>query len=232
MLQNTKEFWSQKWKQHFTRYHAQVALQAYYLDFFLNDKNVKSILEIAAGSCRDTTQLNEWGYDAMGVDFSHECIEMAKRRFPRYQKKFVNMDAFRLNFSDKEFDVSFHNGFFICFHDNQDIKNLLQEQARVTKRFIICSVHNQMNTYLVDKFRRMSASDKLYDVRFFNPDEISSLLRPFCKQVEVLPFTYLPFDLLIKAVKSKSCLRLIYNQYVKRLNLKSAKRIMAIGYLS
>lgn len=230
MLANTKDFWTSAWSRHYDTYYSAVPRQAYYLDFVLDGAD-RRLLEIGAGSFRDSVRLNEWGYDCTGTDFSDEAATRAKAGYPQFAEKLHAMDASALEFEDNAFDVSFHNGFFVLFEDDAVIQSFLQEQLRVTKRKVICTVHNALNTQRVEKFRELSESDSLYDIRFFTPDEIKAVLEPHCTKVELFPFGVRTMDRLIRRVPWKSPLKYIYKGLPKS-DFSDCERVMAVGHLA
>jgi ubiquinone/menaquinone biosynthesis C-methylase UbiE len=232
MIDNTKVTWGKIWKQHYSSYVHTIPRQAYYL-FFVLKKEDRRILQIAAGSFRDTVRLNEWGYDCIGTDFLEDVVEMAKGYYPIYKNKMFSEDASRLSFTNKCFDVSFHNGFYILFQEDKMIDSLIREQVRVTKRCIVCTVHNKLNSKLVNLFREKANSDPLYDVRFFYPDEMIHLLKPYCHRVVVLPFGTPIFDRLIRYIGwYLKGLKWLYSITFSKMKLEKCERIMAVGFLS
>lgn len=230
MLQNTEAFWKENWERHYQEYISRLPFQAYYLYCFLR-KTDREVLEIAAGSSNDTVCLNEWGISCTGIDFCQHVIQLAKEKDPKLRHKFLVMDAKRMTFPDKSFDVSFHNGFLVNFQSDAEIHRLLAEQARVTKRLIVCSVHNQFNLDLIHKFKALSQVDDLYNIRFYKPDHLKNLLKPFCRKVKIFPFQCPGFDRLIALTRSKDFVKENYIQYHHTMDINQCKRLMAVGYL-
>ncbi|MGQ9645227.1 MAG: class I SAM-dependent methyltransferase [Thermodesulfobacteriota bacterium] len=232
MIDNTKLTWRNIWLRHYSSYVRAIPRQAYYLFFVLRNEDQR-ILEIGAGSFRDTVRLNEWGYNCIGIDFLRDVVEFAKKRYPTYKDKMLPGDASRLSFTNKCFDVSFHNGFYILFQQDELIHSLLREQVRVTKRCIVCTVHNKLNTRLVNLFREKSGLDPLYDVRFFYPNEMKNLLKPYCDHVAILPFGTPILDRLIRYMAwYPKGLKWLYSKTSSKMKLENCERIMAVGFLS
>jgi hypothetical protein len=176
--------WDAKWVGIFNHYQRDLR-HAHYIRAML-EPGEESLLEIAAGSFRDMAALRRMGINCSGMDFSGESVARAKSAFPPYADYIHRMSAFEISFADDSFDVTYHNGFWIYFND-QNIKTLAQEQARITKKHMIATVHNIHNQRFVDYFDKMKQSDPLYDIRFFAVDEISSLMREVCNDVRVIP---------------------------------------------
>jgi hypothetical protein len=72
--------------------------------------------------------------------------------------------------------VTFHNGLWILFDDNNKIKELLKEQLRVTKKTLIAIVHNKDNKNLKYRFLQKSFKDSLFNIRFFSRREIKNII--------------------------------------------------------
>lgn len=176
--------WDKKWSNIFDHYQQDIR-HAHYVRALLRNNNC-SVLEIAAGSFRDMAALNRMGVDCGGMDFSRESVERAQIAFPQYVHKIRQMSAFDMEYEDKAFDVTYHNGFWVLF-DDQKISELAREQARITKNQMIVTVHNGNNQNFVDYFDCMKKSDPLYDIRFFKLAEIKSLMESVCDEVSVIP---------------------------------------------
>jgi len=219
------------WGAHFNTYISKLPRQAYYL-YFITKNTDKNILEIAAGSFRDTALLNQWNYKVVGIDFSQKAVDLAKKQYPEWKNNFYEMDATSMTFPTESFDVSFHNGFFICFPENALLTPLIKEQIRVTKRCIVCTVHNALNSELLKLFQEKSKQDSLFDIRFYNPSEIRNILSPYCKSIQIYPFGHPVFDRLIKTLKNyPNVLKIIYNMIHPYLNIIQCERLMVVGFL-
>ncbi len=232
MLSNTQEFWTQNWDRHFDEYINYAPLQAFYLYFFLWKTDIK-VLEIAAGSFHDTFCLNQWGISCTGIDLCFKAVQMARRSNPQFRHKTFVMNAKNIGFEDKSFDVSFHNGFFVNFDNDQEIHQLLKEQTRVTREMIVCSVHNGLNANLVKKFEFLSQYDDLYNIRFYTPQKLKELLMTHCRKVIIFPFNIPELDerIAISEGRDKDLLKTRYFQNYSMSNVQKCKRLMGIGYL-
>jgi hypothetical protein len=182
-LTNSVDYWDLKWKHYFEKYQADLR-HAHYINSLIG--NVGSFLEIGAGSFRDCNYLFNIGYDITGIDFSNFSVEQARKNFPLFSDRILQSNAFETTFSDFNFDVSYHNGFFSLFNDQQ-IKNLIQEQIRITKKIISCTVHNAHNKEFFKYFDELSKKDSLYNIRFFEQDEILEIMLPYCSDVKIYP---------------------------------------------
>jgi hypothetical protein len=137
-----------------------------------------NVLEIACGSARDSLYLRALGKSVVATDGSPGVISELRRRFHNTPSiTFLVEDASRLSFADRQFDVSFHNGFYVCFDDNDVIKALLREQCRVTRKHVFFFVHNAHNGALKRKFLSLANQDSVFDIRFFDRDDVATLVR-------------------------------------------------------
>ncbi len=176
--------WDDQWRGIFDHYQQDIR-HAYYIRAILESRE-NNLLEIAAGSFRDMGALNRWGYTCVGIDYSSMSVLKAKEYFAGYADRIHRMNAFDIQFEDGTFDLSFHNGIWNYFDDNQ-IKALLAEQARVTRYRVVATVHNKHNTQFVEYFNRLSQKDPLYNLRFFEVDEMVELMKMVCREVKVIP---------------------------------------------
>jgi hypothetical protein len=134
-------------------------------------------LEIACGSARDSLFLQSVGKQVVATDSNPDVISKLQKQFSRTSGiTFRVEDAASLSFEDNQFDTSFHNGFYICFDDDEIIKALLREQCRVTRKHALFFVHNAHNRSLRDKFLSLARDDSIFDVRFYGRDEITTLV--------------------------------------------------------
>lgn len=176
--------WDKKWVDIFEHYQNDIR-HAHYMRAIL-EKDERSVLELAAGSFRDMAELRRHGVDCKGMDFSNESITLAKRQFPEIASEIYHASAFNMPFRDRQFDVTYHNGFWVLFPDDQ-IKLLAEEQARITKKRMVVTVHNAHNRSFVKYFENKKKDDPLYDVRFFHKDEVIALMSDVCRDVSIIP---------------------------------------------
>lgn len=229
---SSSEGWDKKWADIFDHYQNDLR-HAYYIHALLEDDE-RHVLEIGAGSFRDMAELRRRGIDCEGMDFSPESVERARRQFPDMANAIHRMSAFDMPFRDKAFDVTYHNGVWVLFSDEQ-IKELSAEQARITRNRMIATVHNAHNKKFVEYFERKKAEDSLYDIRFFEIEEIAELMRESCHQVMIVPVgkgKQYHEDLLIRnGVTDPAILRACLTE--SGLNhLENSERLMCIGTLS
>ena len=224
--------WDDIWVSVFDRYQQDLR-NAYYLRAFLKHDE-SQVLELGAGSFRDMIELNRKGVNCSGVDFSDESIERAKSLFNEYSNLIHKMDIFNLNFDEKAFDVTFHNGLIGLF-EYEKMEQLLKEQARVTKKRMIVTVHNAHNENFKAYFEEKKKTDPLYDIRFFYKDEMEKLMKKHCVDVTIIPVGKAKKsyeDFLIKiGLGHPMLLRFLFKISGHRLIHKS-ERLMCIGTLA
>ena len=221
--------WNKRWSDIFDHYQNDLR-HAHYIRALL-EADERHILEIGAGSFRDMAELRRCGLDCEGMDFSEKAVSLAKKHFPDYAKKIHCMSAFQMEFPDDGFDVSYHNGFWVLFPDEQ-IDLLAQEQARITRSRMIATVHNAHNKDFFEYFERKKLDDPLYDIRFFEVEEVSELMRKVCRDVHVVPAgkgKRYHEDLLIKhGVTDPKAIRDSLSSYGMEF-LGSSERLICIG---
>lgn len=88
------------------------------------------ILEVGAGTARDSVELQSRGATVWVVDYSPEALRLMGTQPGAQQLVRVSGDAFRLPFGDGSFDVVFHQGLLEHFRNPLD---LLRENARVLR---------------------------------------------------------------------------------------------------
>lgn len=226
-----REDWDKEWEQIFDRYQQDLR-HAHYIRAVLEQAD-RRVLELAAGSFRDMALLNRLGVDCEGMDFSETSTQKARERFPEIASKIHAADAFALPFKDKQFDVSYHNGFWVLFED-EPIHRLVQEQARISRRAIIATVHNAHNAQFKAYFERMARTDPLYAIRFLDSAFMSEVMRPLCRSVRIIPVGKAKKrheDLLIRyGLAHPRLMRFWFDRFASR-HIDSAERLMCVGVL-
>ena len=219
--------WDVVWQQHFGSYQRDIR-HAYYIAA-VRRRQERRLLEIAAGSFRDMAALNHWGFYCEGIDYSSESVEKSRILFPALSGRIKKMDATRLDYPDRAFDVTFHNGFWGYYNDSQ-IAILGAEQARVTSSRMIATVHNAHNRSFKDKFAVWAAKNPLYRIRFFHADEIAGLMRQFCRHVSVIYVGGGMVDKLIRQGLGPHAVRWVYQlRGCFRRKLEGSERLLCIG---
>jgi ubiquinone/menaquinone biosynthesis C-methylase UbiE len=226
-----KKVWDDKWTDIFNHYQQDLR-HAYYIRAILNS-NEKKIIELAAGSFRDTGALNAMRIDCYGIDYSTQAVLLAKKQFPLIADKLSEQDGFNIKFQDNFFDLSFHNGFWVLFSDS-DILKLIQEQARITKYRIVATVHNAHNKSFVEYFDRLKMNDPLYQIRVFETDEITELMKTVAKNVKIIPVgkgkKYYEDDLINIGLGDAAYIKKSFDYHKMNL-LENSERLLCIGEL-
>jgi ubiquinone/menaquinone biosynthesis C-methylase UbiE len=184
-----KEDWSNSWKKHLETYLKGRPRTGIFVRAHV--KGIASTLELGCGSGRDSIYLAQNGFDAVATDYEPSVISKLQEQLKDYPVRFCVADAFDLPFQDNSFDLVFHNGLFVLFDRNQDIVNMLCEQQRVSKRYVLILVHNKDNRQLVDRFKAVAPSDPVYDIRFFTKDDLKQIVQS--SHINVRNIRYLKF---------------------------------------
>lgn len=112
----------------------------------------KRVMEVGAGSGRDSVRLAAAGATAVILDYSMPSLETARRVAERegVRPHFVRADALRLPFRDGTFDVVFHQGLLEHFRDPRP---LLGENVRVLApgAILLVDVPQRFHLYTVGK---------------------------------------------------------------------------------
>ena len=221
--------WDTKWPSIFNHYQQDLR-HAYYVRALAHRRD-RTALELAAGSFRDVAVLNQMGLYCDGMDYSEEAVKLARQYFPVLASRLHWMDAFQLPLADDAYDLTYHNGFWVLF-DDADIDRLAIEQARVSRRTVIATVHNAHNRQFHAYFERMRETDSLFNIRFFHEGEIEAIMRRVCPRVTVVPVGKAKKtheDLIIKwGLGQRAVLRPYLKASGKRL-IERSERLLCIG---
>jgi hypothetical protein len=204
-----REAWWKTWQTHLMKYLESPPRAGIFIHEHFH--SIRSVLEIACGSSKDSIYLSKKGFSVVATDFEVRLINYLKNRFYYSNLIYQAADAFKLPFKENAFDLVFHNGLFVCFNNDKDIYALLKEQERVSRKYILFFVHNRQNSELVKSFSKLASHDPLYDIRFFAPKEILEIVENSnikLKYVKILKFGG-PIDFLF----SKRIRRVIPNLF-------------------
>jgi SAM-dependent methyltransferase len=135
------------------------------------------ILEVGAGSGRDTLGLVRAGAIGFVLDYSPASLALVREQAARQglTVHVVQADALAMPFRDGAFDVVFHQGLLEHFRDPQP---LLRENARVTRRAgrVVVDVPQTVHPYTAMK-NLISARPRLPGETQFTPACWSALAR-------------------------------------------------------
>jgi SAM-dependent methyltransferase len=137
------------------------------------------VLEVGAGSGRDSVTLAEHGARAVILDYSTPSLEVARGVAKRSGREvlLIRADALRLPFRDGTFDVVFHQGLLEHFRDPMP---LLLENVRVLKgdALLLVDVPQRFHLYTVLK-HALIAMGKWFAgwETEFTIDELEGLMR-------------------------------------------------------
>lgn len=169
-----ESYWSDKWQDCIEAYLKAAPRCGYWIASQFSQN--LSVLEIAGGSCRDSRYLASCGWQATGSDFDQKTLDYLRKKYPHSHHHMQREDAFSLSFADQSIDLTFSNGFWVCFSDNEKIYALIREQARVTKKYLVVLVHNAENSLLRRIFHKKAQLDPIYNIRFFTRVQLRQLI--------------------------------------------------------
>jgi len=113
----------------------------------------KRILEVGAGTGRDSFYMSQDGATLVLLDYSMNSLKIIRNNLPSTENiGAVGGDAFALPFPDNSFDAVFHQGLLEHFRE-QDAENLLKENIRVLKPggLLVVDVPQRWHIYTVIK---------------------------------------------------------------------------------
>ena len=127
----------------------------------VTDVRGKRILEIGAGTGRDSFPLSERGAEIVQLDYSQQSLRILKNlaQQQNIDALIVGGDAFALPFRDGTFDIVFHQGLLEHFHKLQ-ADALLQENVRVLKKggYLLVDVPQRFHAYTLAKHALMAVN--------------------------------------------------------------------------
>ncbi|MEP0822585.1 MAG: class I SAM-dependent methyltransferase [Ignavibacterium sp.] len=122
------------------------------------------VLEIGAGTGRDSFPLAEAGADVYQLDYSDNSLQILKRlaELRSLPTKVIGGDAFHLPFRDGTFDIVFHQGLLEHFR-KPFAELLLKENIRVLRKggLLLVDVPQRYHLYTVAK-HILIAADKWF----------------------------------------------------------------------
>jgi ubiquinone/menaquinone biosynthesis C-methylase UbiE len=130
----------------------------------VTDLRGKKILEIGAGTGRDSFPLVQHGAEVVQLDYSPQSLRILKNLAleQHVEVTILGGDAFSLPFRDETFDIVFHQGLLEHFRKPR-AELLLQENVRVLKKggFLLVDVPQRYHAYTLAKHVLM-ALDKWF----------------------------------------------------------------------
>ena len=120
----------------------------------VTDLERKRILEIGAGTGRDSFALVKLGAEVVQLDYSDASLEIIRGLLNEegISVQLIQADAFSLPFPNQTFDVVFHQGLLEHFR-KKDARKLLAENVRVLKRggLLLVDVPQRYHIYTMIK---------------------------------------------------------------------------------
>jgi len=147
----------------------------------LGDLRDLKVLEIGAGTGRDSIPLLAHGARVFQLDYAENSLRILKRLADdnHLPVTIIGGDTFRLPFHDESFDVVFHQGLLEHFRHPQ-AEALLRENIRVLKRggYLLVDVPQRYHVYTLVKHLLMSVNKWFAGwERSFSVGELKSVLQ-------------------------------------------------------
>ena len=147
----------------------------------LGDLRDLKVLEIGAGTGRDSIPLLAHGARVFQLDYAVNALRILKRLADdnHLPVTIIGGDTFRLPFHDESFDVVFHQGLLEHFRHPQ-AEALLRENIRVLKRggYLLVDVPQRYHVYTLVKHLLMSVNKWFAGwERSFSVGELKSVLQ-------------------------------------------------------
>lgn len=103
-------------------------------DEFLKDLYIKNVLEVGCNIGNQLQLLKKQGFKNLhGIEIQQDAVDIANSKNP--ELKIIQGSALKLPYKDNEFDLVFTAGVLIHVSPD-DIKKMMKEMHRVTKKFI------------------------------------------------------------------------------------------------
>lgn len=100
----------------------------------------KKIIEAGSGTGILSTYLASLGFDSVAIDIDKDILNFSKKIAKEYgaknKPKFMIDSILKLNYKNKEFDVSFSNGVLEHFSDKEIIKTI-KKQLKIANTVIV-----------------------------------------------------------------------------------------------
>jgi ubiquinone/menaquinone biosynthesis C-methylase UbiE len=152
---STKNNWETFWKkkENFHEYYSNTDRVLRNLTALMDLKG-KKVLEIGAGTGRDSLNLVKYGAEVYQLDYAENALRLMKDVADEsgLPVHLIGGNAFRLPFRDQSFDVVFHQGLLEHFRE-PTATNLLKENARIVKSggLLLVDVPQRYHPYTVMK---------------------------------------------------------------------------------
>jgi ubiquinone/menaquinone biosynthesis C-methylase UbiE len=155
MKQSTKQNWETFWqqKENVHEYYSNSDRVLRNLSR-ITDLKGKKVLEIGAGTGRDSLDLIRYGAIVYQLDYATNALKLMKdvAEESKLEVHLIGGDAFQLPFNDGTFDIVFHQGLLEHFREPKATE-LLKENARVVKKggWLLVDVPQRYHVYTVMK---------------------------------------------------------------------------------
>lgn len=146
---------------------------------FMEEIERGTLIEVGCGGGHHSVNLSKRGFKITAIDLSLNGLRAAKKLADHEGEKIVFLcgDIKRLPFEDKEFDICFCS---LVLHHFIGFKELLQELARVTKRYFVAFEVNALDPMTYFRFNILNPLFGLKNIsanqRAIFPESLKSVL--------------------------------------------------------
>jgi ubiquinone/menaquinone biosynthesis C-methylase UbiE len=181
MKESTKQNWESFWEQKADTKEVYANTDRIRRNLSRNmDLRGTRILEVGAGTGRDSFYMAQDGAELVLLDYSMNSLKIIKALLPNTDHiSAVGGDAFGLPFPDNSFDAVFHQGLLEHFRE-KDARRLLEENIRVIKPggLLVVDVPQRWHIYTVIKHILIALNSWFAGwEREFSVAELRTLLR-------------------------------------------------------
>lgn len=140
----------------------------YYVINQIKKNKIKKHLDVACGSGDLIYASSNFTKLSIGIDFSKEMIEIAKKKYKRKNIKFLCNSIFNYKNNDR-FDCVSANGFieYLSINEIKKFFKLSNKQLKKNGLFIFGSRNRLFNIFSLNKFSEMEKKKKTFQ-NFFN----------------------------------------------------------------
>lgn len=162
MKESSRSNWEQFWEEKKDVHHVYSNQDRVLRNLLpLTDLKGKRVLEIGAGTGRDSFTMTEYGALVVQLDYAEASLRILKRLAEemKVESHIVAGDGFRMPFRDATFDIVFHQGLLEHFR-RPEADRLLKENIRVLKRggLLLVDVPQRYHIYTLAKHVLIAAN--------------------------------------------------------------------------
>lgn len=142
-----------------------------------NEKS--TILDLGCGSGYITKYLSDLGLNAIGIDFSSEMVNIAKKRYPNVKFILDNFIDIEKSFKENSVDglISIYSLYFI---PKEQFENILKSLSKILKKngkFLFVTQIGKGEDYITTPLMKENNVDEKLYVNYYMKEELEILLK-------------------------------------------------------